>query len=239
VSSLKYLPRVLAYVRPYWALALLTGVMILISAAVALLVPWPLKIIIDSVLGSQPVPWLFRWIGGHKYPLLIAVVLAGFFVVFLENLASVLHNYLATKLDQRMTLDFRGDLLRHVERMSLAFHDQKRSGMLIYIINSQAGAAAGLIMTIPPLVQSALTLVGMLVIWIALDWRLALVSLTVVPFLYYSVGYYAKHIQPRLANVMGLEGESLAIIHESMSMMKVIAAFGREDYEFNRFRKQG
>ena len=65
-----------------------------------------------------------------------------------------------------------------------------------------------------------------------------LVSLAVVPFLYYSVGYYATHIQDRLQGVRTLESESLAVIHESLSMMRVIVSFGREEHEYRRFRHQ-
>jgi ABC-type multidrug transport system fused ATPase/permease subunit len=71
-----------------------------------------------------------------------------------------------------------------------------------------------------------------------LNRKLALLSLSVVPFLYYSVGYYSKHIQ-RLITVKSMEGESLSIIHEAVSMLRVIVAFGREDYEHSRFRSQG
>ncbi len=77
--------------------------------------------------------------------------------------------------------------------------------------------------------------------WITLliDARLALLSMTVVPLLYLSVGYYIKHIQPRLLHVKGLEAECLGIIHEALSMLRVIVAFGREDHEYRRFREQG
>src|SRR5262249_38290117 len=72
-----------------------------------------------------------------------------------------------------------------------------------------------------------------------LDTQLALLSVTVIPFLFYSVRYYATHIQDRLLKVRGMEAESLAIIHEAISMIRVIVAFGREDFEFRRFRNQG
>jgi len=94
-------------------------------------------------------------------------------------------------------------------------------------------------MTVPPLVQSVLTLLGMFWITFLIDPKLALLSLTVVPFLYYSVHYYVKHIQQRLLEVKGMEGESLSIIHEAVSMLRVIVAFGREDHEYRRFRDQG
>ncbi|HET6880675.1 MAG TPA: ABC transporter ATP-binding protein, partial [Pirellulales bacterium] len=119
------------------------------------------------------------------------------------------------------------------------FHDRRRSGMLIYAINSQADAVPGLVMAVPPIAQSVITLVGMFWILLTLDPWLAIVSLTVVPFLSYSVRYYAKHIQDRLMHVRNMECESLSIVHEAISMLRVIVAFGREDHEYRRFREQG
>jgi ABC-type multidrug transport system fused ATPase/permease subunit len=72
-----------------------------------------------------------------------------------------------------------------------------------------------------------------------MDWQLALVCLSVVPFLYYSVGYYATHIQQRLLEVRSQEAESLSIVHEAINMLRVIVAFGREGHELQRFRRQG
>jgi ABC-type multidrug transport system fused ATPase/permease subunit len=94
-------------------------------------------------------------------------------------------------------------------------------------------------MTVPPLAQSAITLVGMFWIVFRIDPWLSLLAMSVVPFLYYSVGYYVTHVQARLMRVREMEGESLAIVHESMSMLRVIVAFGREDHEHRRFREQG
>src|SRR5947207_15199599 len=114
----------------------------------------------------------------------------------------VLTNYVNTKIDQYITLDFRSTLFLHAQKLSLAFHDRRRSGMIIYMINSQGDAPAGLILTIPMLAESALTLTGMFWICYRMDPELSLISLAVVPFLYYSVGYYATHIQPRLERVL-------------------------------------
>jgi ABC-type multidrug transport system fused ATPase/permease subunit len=138
-----------------------------------------------------------------------------------------------------MTLDFRSDLFQQAQRLSMAYHDQRRSGMVIYIINSLAGAAPSVVMSGLPFAQNLLTLLGMLWVSYRLNPTLALLSLSIVPFLYYSVGYYSRHIRSRLLNVKGMEGETLSIIHEAVTMLRVIVAFGREDYEQARFREQG
>jgi ATP-binding cassette, subfamily B, bacterial len=232
--------RVLRYLKPHWRLAAVSVVLIVLGALFSLLMPWPLKFLIDNVLQDQPLPpWLAGLLGDDRVTLLFAAVAAGVVFVFVHHGLTVLDNYVNTKIDQSMVLDFRSDLFRHSQRLSLAFHDQKRSGMLIYAINFQADAAARLVMAVPPLAQSALTLVGMFVVTCAINPTLALLSLTVVPFLYYSVHYYVTRIQKRLMEVKGMEGESLSIIHEAMSMLRVIVAFGREDHEHARFRRQG
>lgn len=240
---MKYLPRALRYLRPYWKLAVISLFIIILSGLIGLLTPWPLKIIVDNVLGDQPLsPFLSRALGPvaeSRFTLLGIVVLAGLGLTFIGDLLNVLENYINTKIDLSMVLDFRGDLFQHAQRLSLAFHDQRRSGMLIYVVNFVADAVSRLTMTIPPLAQSAITLVGMFWITYRIDRQLALISLAVVPFLYYSVGYYIKNIQSKLMEVKGMEGESLSIIHEAMSMLRVIVAFGRERHEFQRFRNQG
>ncbi len=240
---MKYFPRVLHYLRPYRKLAAVSATLMILGALAGLLAPWPLKILFDSVLQDHPLPPVLAFFLGSlaesRLALLIFAVAGVVVVTVLQNGLTVLDNYVNTKIDQGMVLDFRSDLFRHAQRLSLSFHDRRRSGMLIYAINSQADAAARLVMTIPPLVQSILTLVGMFWILCLIEPQLALLSLTVVPFLYYSVGYYLKHVQSRLYEVRAMEGESLSIIHEAMSMLRVIVAFGREEHEQRRFRDQG
>lgn len=236
-----YFRRILPYLRPYWRLALGIVVLIVLTGLAELLAPWPLKILVDSVLGDHPLPGALRIWGDGLQPvgLLLFAVSAGVAVTLLSSGLTVINNYFQTRLEQRMVLDFRSDLFQHAQRLSIAFHDQRRSGMLIYTINSQGDAAAAMIMTIPALGQSLVTLVGMFWIVLHINATLALLSLLVVPFLFYSVRYYATHIQQRLMHVQGMEGQSLSIVHEAISMLRVIVAFGREPYEFHRFRQQG
>jgi ABC-type multidrug transport system fused ATPase/permease subunit len=240
---MKYARRAFRYLRPYARLAVVSVVVVFLSGVVGLLAPWPLKILVDYVFPRVPLPpsarHLLGPIASNMGLLILALVMGGLLVTLLDNAMTVLGNYVNVRIEQNMVLDFRGDLFAHAQRLSLAFHDRKRSGMIIYAINSQADAAARLVMAIPPLAQSAVTLVGMFWIVYRMDRGLALLSLTVVPLLYYSVGYYMTHIQARLMQVKIMEGESLSIVHEAISMLRVIVAFGREGYEHRRFLDQG
>jgi len=242
----KYLPRVLTYLRPYWKLATISGVLTILSSLAALLAPWPLKVIVDSVLGNHPVRPVLQPIvnslhafGGGKLPVLAFAVLAGLVIVAAQNILTVVHSYVTTTFEQKMILDLRSDLFQHAQRLSLAFHDQKRAGKLIYAINYQAHAVVGVVMSAQPLIQSGITLIGMVIIVFRLNRTLAWLTIAIVPFLYYSVGYYATHIRSHLRRVKRMEALSLAIIHEAMGMFRVIVAFARERHEQRRFRRQG
>lgn len=242
-SLLGLIPRVLAYIRPYSRLAVGSAITTVLLGFTALLAPWPLQILVDHVLENKPMsPALaaaLGWMAEDRLYLLGAAVAAGLAIALLDNGISVLAKYFNTRLEQGIILDFRSDLFQHAQRLSQSYHDQRRAGQTIFAVNFQANAAANLVMTLPPLAKSLITLVGMVWIVFSIDPKLALLSLSVVPFLYYSIGYYTKHIESRLRKVRNMEGETLSIIHEALSMLRVIVAFGREPYEFQRFRSQG
>jgi ABC-type multidrug transport system fused ATPase/permease subunit len=227
-------------------LAVVAIILTLMLSGVGLLSPWPVSFLLDGALGSGKVPtWMARLFHRNgtqqadRYFYLYVAVIAQFAVAFTNNALTVVTEYVKTRLEQRMILDFRSDLFEHAMDLSLGYHDQRRSGMLIYIINTAGSAPVQLLMKVPYLLQNVCTVLGMLFILFKLDRQLALVSLAVAPFLYWCVGYYATHIQKRLYEVRSMEGESLSIIHEALSMIRAIMAFGREQYQFRNFRRQG
>ena len=236
----KYFRRVLPYLRPYRMLAGASVVLIVTASAASLLTPWPLQILVDYVLTNQPLPGLLAPLTGllTQKQLLAATVVASLAATVLVHGIAVFDQYVNTKLNLRMALDFRSDLFDHAQKLSMAYHDQRRTGHLIFAINSQGEAVSQLIMTVPPVAQSVITLCGMVWICWNIDRQLTLIALSIAPLLYFATGYYMRHIHTRLTEVRNMEGESLSIIHEAITMMRVIAAFGRESYEQKRFVEQ-
>lgn len=235
--------RMFVYLRPYSALATVSVALVLVSAGTSLLAPWPMKILIDHVLEGHPLPPLISRVFGipahDRSSWLLVAVLGGLAVTLLSSSVKVLSNYVNARLEQWMVLDFRSDLFRHAQRLSMTFYDRQRSGGLMYCINNQASALGSLPMMVPPLATSAITLIGMFWIAYRLDRTVALASLVVVPGIYFAVGYYTARVEPRIRKVKGMEAQSLSIVHEAISMLRVIVAFGREPYEYRRFRDQG
>jgi ATP-binding cassette subfamily B protein/subfamily B ATP-binding cassette protein MsbA len=233
-------PRILPYLKPYKRLASMSIGLVGFGSLMTLLAPWPLAIMIDSVLGNKPLPSQLSALDGlGKYQLLALTVFGGLVITGLQHGLAVVDNYVNTKLDQSMVLDLRSDLFRHVQRLSLAFHDRTKTGQMMFEINNQASGIGAITVAIPPLLQSIVTVIGMFVILVRIEPTLALLSLTVVPPIYLSAAYYARRIQPRVVEVRHLESLSMQIVHEAISMMRVIVSFGREGYEWRRFRVQG
>jgi ATP-binding cassette subfamily B protein len=238
----KALPRTKPYLRPYRRALIGVLALTIFTAVFGLAEPWPLAVILNSVLQEQEPSGIVKLVFGTDptvWVILVAMVVTRFLIIAIGNAFMVFNHYLGSKLEQNMVLDLRSDLFAHVQRLSLTFHDERQTGALMSQINTQAASVGNIVMVVPPIAEALLTLVGMLVIATLIDWQLALLSLLVIPCLYWSFGLYGRRIVPRLQRVQNLEWRSLSIVHESMSMLRVIVTFGREDYEHRRFREQG
>ena len=239
---LSYALRVIPYLRPYWRLGVSSVFLTIGATAFGLLSPWPLQILVDNVIGQAPLPAALAGVvsdaGAHRFVLLVVAVIAGLLFAMAGAGIHVVNSYVNTKLEQRIIADFRSDLFRHTERLSVAYRDQVSTARLMYGINFEAAAAGTLVLSIQPLAQAALTLVGM--VWIAfrIDSMLAWLSIAVVPLLYWAIRYYATNIQERLLQVKFMEADCLSVVHDAVCMLPVITAFQREDHELQRFRSK-
>jgi ABC-type multidrug transport system fused ATPase/permease subunit len=238
----KALPRVGPYLRPYRKRLHLVIALTVAAAFFGLAEPWPLAVILNNVLHETEPTGIVRDIFGPDptiWVVLVSMVSARFLLIVLGNGVTVLNHYLGAKTEQNMVLDLRSDLFAHAQRLSFTFHDRRQTGALMSQINLQASAVGTIVMVIPPIAEALLTLIGMLVISVLIDWQIALVALVILPFLFFSFSLYGRRIVPRLQRVQKLEWDSLSIVNEAMTMLRVIVSFGREDHEYTRFREQG
>lgn len=236
------LPRAKPYLAPYRRTLIAVTVLTAFVALFGLAEPWPLAVILNQALHDENATGILAAIYGTSptvWVVLVSMLVLRFLIVVVGNGFTVLTHYLGAKTEQNMVLDLRSDLFDHVQRLSLTFHDERQTGALMSQINIQAAAVGNIVMVIPPIAESMMTLGGMLVISALVDWELALLSLIVIPLLFWSFGVYGRRIVPRIQRVQELEWRSLSIVHEAMSMLRVIVSFGREDYEHKRFREQG
>jgi ATP-binding cassette, subfamily B, bacterial len=238
----KVLPEVFPYLKAYSKGLTVIVVLTVASAVVGLAEPWPLALVIDNVITGSSPPSLLQPLFGKNpdpYRLLVFIVGFGFLISVLSQGVRVVNEYASAKVEQNIILDLRSKMFDHVTHLSVSFHDERHTGMLMSLINIQAASIGNIVMAFPPLAESFLMLIGMLVIALLIDWQVTLVSLVCVPFIYWAIGLYGTRIVPRIQRVQSLEMRSLSIVFEAMSMLRVIVSFGRQKLEHYRMTTQG
>jgi ATP-binding cassette subfamily B protein len=222
-----------------WPLIALLG-LDLLGGLFVLLTPLPLKIVIDSVLGSRPLPGFLRHVlpeqvSGSAALLLGAVGLL-LSVALLGGLQSLAGTLLRGQVGERLLLDFRGRLFRHAQGLSLSYHDAQGTADAHYRIQKDAAAIQDLLIDdVLPLVGAALTVALMFSVTLWLDWQLGLVAAVVAPVLLFLSGRYKRRLRQQSREVKRLESGALAVVQEVLSALRVVKAFGQEDRERDRF----
>src|SRR5215471_11595670 len=209
-----------------------------------LLEPWPLKVVLDNVLRSRPVPpSLHRLVlvvaGDDKLAILKFSVIAVLAIAVVGAICSYTEKYVTTSISQWVMHDLRRTLYSHIQRLSLSYHDQKRTGDLIGRVTSDIDAIQSFIASglLGALINS-LTLVGMVAVMLYLNWRFTLIALSVAPVLFALVFSYTRRIKKASREVRKKEGEILSVIEEVFSSIHVVKAFAREDYEQKRLEEE-
>src|SRR5690242_9456749 len=230
--------------RPH-VTALTVGFVAVVGEGVAnLLQPWPLKIVLDSVLRSHPVHgWLNHFIeataGDDKLAVLKFACAAVLAIAALDAVSSYTEKYLTTSVGQWVTHDLRRTLYSRIQQLSLAYHDEKRSGDLISRVTSDIDAIQSFINTaLLGALINLITLVGMIGVMLYLNWRFTLIALSVAPVLFMIVYTYTRRIKKASRAVRKKEGEIVSVIEEVLGSIRVVKAFAREDYELHRLEEE-
>ena len=173
-------------------------------------------------------------------PLLVVAVTAALGLKAVSGALTLLETYLNIGVRQRILLALKSSLFQHLQRLSLTFHDNRRLGDSIHRVNNDAYCVEDFVASALHLLTAFCTLVGMLWIVFKIDWQLALVAAAASSrYLYWCVDLYFKRFNPKIHQVQQMEAESTSIVQETLSNLRVVKAFAREDYEHDRFLAQG
>jgi ATP-binding cassette, subfamily B, bacterial len=227
--------------RRQWAAHIILA---LLASGLQLLTPWPMKFIVDSVVGKVPLPdvltnsAIFSWTG-DKLVLLVGAVLFTIALAVAIGAVNLLSQRISIRARQAIVLELKGDLFHALQHQSLRYHTDRRLGDLLYRINTDVWGIDELIVTLVPVVVAGITFVGMFSIVFYLNWQMALLSLFVLPTFYFTYVFYSKHFGRRVEETQRLEGETVSIAQEVLSALPVVKAFTREEDEHSRFMRQG
>jgi ATP-binding cassette, subfamily B, bacterial len=233
--------RLLAETRPNWLqIAALFGIS-LITIPLTLLTPIPLKLMIDSIIGTEAFPQVMEAVlpaGADRTSFAAIALVAGFFVLIAlgKQLCDLGFSVLRTYTGEKLVLGFRAKLFRHVQRLSLSYHDSKGTADSTYRIQYDAPAIQWIsIDAIIPLVTALFTLLAMIFVMARIDWQLAGVALLVAPFLFVVSQRFSRLLKLRWREAKDLESSTLGVVQEVLSSVRVVKAFVQEDREQKRY----
>lgn len=235
--------RLLRYARPHWHRVAIVLLTMLVGIGLDVLHPWPLKLLVDNVLGGQALPpELDRLLAGLPGPhgrdgLLVWVVVSTIVIFLLSTLVSMWHTVAAVVLGQRLTYDLSSDLFMHLQRLSLIFHSRQEVGDTTVRVTEDAYCVDALVTgALIPALQSTVTLVTIFVIMWSLQPTMTLLALGVIPLQVFVIQVFGHSLKSRTRARRDLEGHMASVVQQALNAIPAIQAFTREELEHARFR---
>ena len=235
--------RALRYYQPFLGQTIVGLLLTLCGIGLNLLKPWPLKIIVDDLLpnvgsGAPLSGWREWLLTDARFGLL---VLCGALVVIqlLWGITNWLSNFTFVKVGLQALLRLRTELYAYLQSLSLKYHDTQRSSDSSFRVAYDSQS----IQTIynkgfTNIFTSVVTLLGVFLVMVQMDWQLTLLSLAVVPLIVGAIYFFANKIRRQSTTIQEQESAVLAQAQEGLSSVRMVHAFGREEWEVRQFQAQ-
>ena len=227
-------------ISPYRGWVTIILLAMLVETAMSLAAPWPLKVILDNVVGTHKAPeWLapFRssLMGGHKMELAIVAGIATVVIAALGAVASYIDNYYTESVGQWVAHDLRMRVYDHLQHLSLGFYDSHQTGALLSTITDDIKTIQGFASssTLDILVD-LLTIVGMFGIMLWLEFDFALIAIALAPFLLLFVARLNRAVKRATHEVRHHQSDIVAVVAQGLESIRVVKAFGRQELEESR-----
>jgi len=224
--------------RPYWLWLTLVLAAMLVETAMSLASPWPLKIVLDSVLDRRPAPAALGWLLGGSadaMTLLNVTVAATVLIALLQAGAAYLNAYYTVSVGQWIAHDLRQSIYAHLQRLSMSYYDRQQIGPLISTITDDVNAVQDFVSTsLLDILIDGLTIVGMLAVMFSLNWSFTLIALAVTPLLALFAYRLRSVIKEATRDVRRRQSELVSIVQEGLGSIRVVKAFAQGRFERER-----
>lgn len=213
--------------KPYYARFGVAIICIIFAAVANLYVPWVLKDVIDEVLAQ-------------KNMMMLNTIAIGIVVVFfLRGIFFYGQTYLMSYIAQRVIIDIREDLYRHLQTLSLAYYEKRKTGTIMsYITNDVSALQVALVSSMVEIVQESAILFGSLGTMFFLHWKLSLLTLITMPVIAQAMKIFGKKLKRTSFVMQERIADITSVLQEAISSVRVVKTFVREDYEIERFKVQ-
>jgi ABC-type multidrug transport system fused ATPase/permease subunit len=227
---------ILSLVRPYRGTLLVILLAMLVQTAMSIAAPWPLKIILDNVVGSHKLPnWLDHLLapilsGTGKMQIAAAAAIGTIIIALLGAVASYVANYYTTSVGQYVANDLRVRTYHHLQQLSLRYYDTHQTGNLLSTITSDVQTIQGFASSDTlGIFVDVLTIIGMLFIMFWLNWDFTLIAVAITPFMLLLVSRFKKAVKKATHEVRKEQSKIVSVVEQGLQSMRVVKAFGRQD----------
>lgn len=222
---MKNYKRLLMYIKPYLGRLFLAVICIIVASGANLYLPWIIKDMIDKVLAEKDMAML----NIISVSIVVVFAIRGFFYYW--------QSYLVSYIGQRVVVDVREVMFRKFQRMPMAYFDKHQTGeTMSYITNDVAAIQAALVDNLIEFFTEAAILVGSIAMMLYLDWKLTLLTLITVPLVGSAMKIFGRKIKRSGTVIQEKIAELTALLQESISSIRIVKSFVREDYEIKRFQ---
>ena len=239
-SDFSRIRRLLIDARPYWPQIFGILLLDLLATPLALLTPLPLKITVDSVLGSEPVPAFLsaaipaQWLSPSA--LLVFVVALLVLIALFTQVQGLCAGLLRAFTGGKLVLQFRNQLFRHAQRLSFTYHDMKGISDTLYRVQYDTAAIERVIIDgLIPMLAAIVTLASMIYITAQINMQLAVVALIVAPIIVTLNKFYRKPLKNRWREQKKMDHAAMSVVGEVFSALRVVKAFNQEEHEQSRY----
>jgi len=230
-------------VSPYkkWHFFIFTAMAV--ETAMSLATPWPLKIIIDNVIGHHKLPGWLMWMdkvfpGENKVQFAAVAAVSVVVMAAIGSLATYLDNYFTESVAQYVSNDLRRRIYHHLQRLSLEYYDSHQTGKLLSTITSDVSTIQDFASsTLMNITVDSFTIIGMLALMFYLNVSFTLVALVVTPFLLLFVARFKKVMKKATREVRADQSHMLAVIQQGLESIRAVNAFGRQALEEDKLKK--
>lgn len=219
--------RLLVYVKPYAGRMVFGLICMIIAAAAYLVVPWLIKNVVDEVLQAKDLGMLN----------LVAFAILAVFLI--RGFATYGQTYTMSYIGQRVIIDIRQALFKHLQRLDQAYFDRRKTGQIMSNLTNDVNALqTAIVDNLISLITEGVTLIGSLISMILIDWKLTLVTLIIVPVVLGLVNVFGKRLRRAGHEVQGRIADITALLQEVISSIRIVRSFARENFEIKKFEHE-
>jgi len=224
---MKEFRKIFKYARPYTKSLIFAFICLTLTSLVNLVLPLIVRNMINAVVILKD----SQILDGLAWDL--------FFIIILQAVFAVTHNYVFGFVGHRMTTDFRIEFFSHIQSLSLRFFQERRVGEILSRMNNDISVIQNALISIPvALLRQSITLIGAMAIILYLNWKLTGLILLILPPLMIFARVFGKRLRIFSEKLQDQVAQAVVVLEEVASSIKIVKSFTRENYERERFKKE-